>query len=392
MWKRALLFLLAVPVVGVALLSITGHAYILTALSRTYLKGHPTANIDDHRFFDTRTISAGQPSTWEVHEDAIRDNLPPELTAYMRDNRAVAFLAIYQGKIFAEHYESPYNARSRTNSFSMAKTVVTLLLGRAIEEGLISELDQPLVTLLPEFADDPLAANATIGSLSTMTSGYDWDEHYYSPFSPTVALLYSHDVSGFLFDRRFSHEPESHYYYSSASTQLLGISLDRALKKRDPDATLSGFLSETLWAPLGMNDDAVWHLDGKGMELGYCCLNTNARNYAKLGQLMLQNGRWGDQQLVPEKFVDKMRTPAAVDYYGYSTWINSDNNPPFYAFRGHLGQYIVVVPDHDLVLVRLGHQHPEVPSGKASALPFYIGQILPLLPATESSTPKDKDS
>ncbi|MEL7313197.1 MAG: serine hydrolase, partial [Pseudomonadota bacterium] len=126
MLKKLLLFILALPVIGVALLSITGHAYILTALSRTYLQGHPTANIDDHQFFDTRTIAAGNAQPWEPHPEAIGAELPAELTAFMAENDAVAFVAIHNGQLFAEYYVPPYDAQSRTNSFSMAKTVVTL--------------------------------------------------------------------------------------------------------------------------------------------------------------------------------------------------------------------------------------------------------------------------
>ncbi|MEL6367822.1 MAG: serine hydrolase [Pseudomonadota bacterium] len=389
MIKRILVVLLSLPLLGVALLSVTGHGYILTAVSRTYLKGHPTANIDDHQFFETRTIRASDPEPWPLHPESIGDDLPQPLLDYMDKNEAVAFLAIHKGQVFAEYYEPPYDARSRTNSFSMAKTVITMLLGIAIDEGFVSGLDQPITTLLPEFSDDPLAENATIGSLSSMTSGYDWDEHYYSPFSPTVALLYSHDVGKFILNRGFSHEPETHFYYSSASTQLLTLSLERALRKQDPSLSVSEYLSRKLWQPLGMNDDAVWHLDGTGMELGYCCLNTNARNYAKLGQLMLQHGMWNGEQLLPRDFVERMRTPGKVEYYGYSTWIHYDNDPEFYAFRGHLGQYIVVVPEKDLIIVRLGHQHPVPPNGTYSGLPFYIDQIVPLLPedASEAAAP-----
>lgn len=381
MIKKFLLTITAVIAIAITALYLTGHGYIMTAISRTYLKGHPTANIDDHPYFDTRRINAADPQPWPLHPAQIGDALPEALVQHMADNQAVAFLVIHEGKLFAERYVAPYDDRSRTNSFSMAKTVVTMLLGLAIEDGYIDSLDQPLIELLPEFADDPKAQQATIGSLSTMTSGFDWDEHYYSPFSPTVALLYSNNVGRFLLKRSFSHDPEEHFYYSSASTQLLAMSIERALTKNDPSLTLSEYLSRKLWQPLGMNDAALWHLDGTGMELGYCCLNTNARNYAKLGQLMLQGGAWNGEQLIPAAFAERMRTSKAVPYYGYSTWINPQHEPKFYSFRGHLGQYIVVVPEHDLVIVRLGHQHPQTPDGMFSILPKYVDWVVPLLPA-----------
>jgi CubicO group peptidase (beta-lactamase class C family) len=90
------------------------------------------------------------------------------------------------------------------------------------------------------------------------------------------------------------------------------------------------------------------------MELGYCCINTNARNFAKLGQLMLQDGIWNGDTLVSPEYVKMMYEPVFVDYYGYSTWIGVNAPEPFYYFRGHLGQFVIVVPDQNMVVVRLG--------------------------------------
>ena len=129
-----------------------------------------------------------------------------------------------------------------------------------------------------------------------MTSGYDWEEDYYSPFSPTVELLYGDDVSEFVLGGHFSKPEGAEYYYSSAGTQLLAVLITRAIKLQNPSATLSSYLSKKLWQPLGMNSDGRWHLDDSGMELAFCCLNSNARNYAKLGQLMLQDGQWLGEQ------------------------------------------------------------------------------------------------
>ena len=111
---------------------------------------------------------------------------------------------------------------------------------------------------------------------------------------------------------------------------------------------------------MGMNDDGVWHTDEQGMELAYCCLNTNARNYLKFGMLMLANGKWGNRQLIPSSFVQQMIQPGMEEYYGLSTWLGLSHDPAFYHFSGHLGQYIVVVPEKQLIIVRLGErQNPD---------------------------------
>ena len=191
--KKFIFGLSALPVIAALALLLSGHGYFFTAIARTYLAGHPTANIDDHAVFETRRIAAGTPAPWPQHPN-YRDALPPALSESLLAGDAAAFLVVHNGELLAEAYFQGYTDTSRTNSFSMAKTVLTMLFGRAIEEGLIDGVDTPLIEWLPEFSDDPLGRQATLGSLSTMTSGYDWDEHYYSPFSPTVKLLYGDDV------------------------------------------------------------------------------------------------------------------------------------------------------------------------------------------------------
>ncbi len=295
-------------------------------------------------------------------------------------NGAVAFLVAHKGKLLAEHYMQGYGPDSKTNSFSMAKTIVTLLVGAAIEDGAISGWDQNITSLIPEFAADPLGKKASIGSFSKMTSGYDWDEHYYSPMSPTAELYYTDDVTEFVLGRGFSHEPDSLHYYSSASTQVLSVALLRALQKSGAANTLSEYLSQKFWIPLGMNADGLWHTDNSGMELGYCCVNTNARNFAKLGQLLLQKGQWRGEQLLPERFVEQITQPVMEPDYGYSTWLSYIKDPKFFAFRGHLGQYIVIAPEHDLVVVRLGTGTTSSDDpGKEATLRSYVEQAIELV-------------
>ena len=377
---RVLAGLLGLLVVLWAAVYLTGNQFLLTAFQRTYLVGNSTANINDHNVFATRTIRSGVAQPWPMAEAGLQP-LPAELNTFISDNDAIAFLVLHRGEVVAEQYLQGYTADSRTNAFSMAKTVLTLLLGIAIEEGYIEGLEQPLLDWLPEFAADPLARTATIGSLSSMTSGYEWDEEYYSALSPTVKLVYGDVVTDFVVNGSFSKPPESYFYYSSASTQLLAVALTRALQQVDPAATLSDYLSQKLWQPMGFDADGLWHLDNSGMELAFCCINTSARNFARFGQLMLQDGQWQGQQLVPAGFVEAMRTVRGAPDYGLSTWINAENEPAFYALRGHLGQYVVVVPDHDLVIVRLGESRNREPDTMQEVLPFYIEQALKLLPA-----------
>lgn len=368
-----LLFIILAMVIG---LYATGNEYILTGISRTYLKGNTTANIDDYKAFYTRVIETSDPQPWVKHPDYNPNLMTEEFVEELDEDDGIAFLVVKDGKLMYEKYLEDYNDRSKTNSFSMAKTMLTMMIEKAIEEGYISGWDAPLVDYLPEFKDDPKGNHATIKSLSTMTSGYNWDEQYYSPFSPTVELLYGDDVKSFLLERDFSHEPDTYHYYSSASSELLAIILDRALKKKNPEMTISQYFSEKFWKPLGMNDDALWHLDDNGMELAFCCVNTNARNFAKLGQLLLQDGKWKGTQLIDSAFVAKMHTPGMVNYYGLATWINPIEAPYNYSYRGHLGQHIIIVPEEEMVIVRLGTDRGKWKDKTDLEHEYYIDEVL----------------
>lgn len=378
MFKRIVLGLITLVVASAALAYLTGNGFLITALQRTYMQGHNTANINDHTAFDVNLVKTATPAPLPKSPAYNLKPLPEEFRANLEKFKTAAFLVIKNGEILAEHYMNGYDDRSKTNSFSMAKTVTTMLVGIAIEEGYIESLEQPLTDWLPEFNDDPLAQAATVGQLSLMNSGYEWTEHYYSPFSPTVELLYGPDVSDFLLQGHFSAEPGSFWEYSSASTQLLGIVLKRALEAGGRDITISEYLSEKIWQPMGMNDDALWHTDEQGLEFVYCCLNTNARNYAKLGLLMLANGKWNKQQLVPAAFVQRMITPVGKPYYGLSTWLGLEYNPAHYHFSGHLGQYIINVPEYDMVIVRLGETRDDSIDFRTEELPIYVEQALDL--------------
>lgn len=374
--KKITVGLLVLILLAIALLYATGNSFILTALQRTYLAGEVTANINDAKSFKTNVIATSTAKAIPNHPSYNSKSLSQDFESELKTLGAAAFLVVKDGQVIFEDYYTGYNNRSKTNSFSMAKTVTTILLGIAIEEGYVRDLDQPIIDFLPEFKDDPIGKTATVRQLSLMNSGYDWDESYYTPFSPTVQLYYDDDVSEFVLNRHFSAEPGTFWEYSSASTELLGIFLLRALQKSGAAMTLSEYLSEKVWKPMQMNDDALWHTDNQGMELTYCCLNTNARNYAKLGLLTMNKGQWNGQQLIPAAFVAEMIKPEGQPFYGLSTWLSDDQSPAFYAFNGHLGQFIISVPEHNMVVVRLGEKTHPSNSLMRETLPRLIDEAL----------------
>ena len=362
---RIIFWFLTVMLLFIAGLYITGHGYIIPAFRFTYLKGYTTAHIDDHTDFKNRVIKAGTPQSWPMHELYNRIQLSDTLRKELEDFRSIGFAIFIDGKILYEEYWDGYSDQSLTNSFSMAKTATTLLVGKAIEQGYIKSLDQPITDFLPEFLNDPLGKLCTIGHLSSMRSGFDWTEDYKLPFNPTTEAYYGNDIERMLLKRKFTERPGGHFRYCSADTQLLAIILKRATGRN-----LADYLSEEFWKPMGMEQDALWSLSGE-IEKSFCCINSNVRDFAKLGQLLLQKGSWNGLQLLDTTFVERMITADASAFnlgepreYGYSVWIDDLHQPAFYAFLGHLGQRIIIVPDENAVIVRLGKEEDQRPLGK----------------------------
>ncbi|MBH0005302.1 serine hydrolase domain-containing protein [Psychrobacter sp. SWN149] len=364
---RILFKWIVLPIIGLLVvislgLVVTGNAYIFRGLQLTYFKGEATANIDDYVDFDNRTIRSKDPIKWDKDPSFEQIKLTPTLQNALDTDQTVAFAIIKDGKLLYENYWQSYSSDSHTNSFSMAKTVTTMLYLKAVEDGYIDSIDEPITTWLPEYVDNQYAQNCTLADLSAMTSGYDWTEDYYFPINPTAESYYGHDLVKQMVNRDFKEACGGQFEYSSGDTQMLGIALSRALEPHG--YTISSYLEEKFWQPLGMEGDAYWSLDGsKNIEKVYCCLNASALDFAKFGQLLLNGGEWQGEQLLSKAHVEWMITPNAAAFtegqaqvYGHSVWTDMDSPIPFYAMLGHLGQRVLVLPEGNAIIVRLGKQ------------------------------------
>ena len=272
LFKWIVLPILALLIIISLGLVVTGNGYIFRGFQLTYLKGEATANIDDYVDFDNRTIRAGDTLAWEKHPSFGQVTLTPTLQNALDTDQTVAFAIIKDGKLVYENYWQGYDANSHTNSFSMAKTVTTMLYLKAVEDGYIASVNEPITTWLPEYADNEYAQNCTLADLSAMTSGYDWTEDYYFPINPTAESYYGYDLVKQMLNRDFVAPCGGQFDYSSGDTQLLGIALTRALEPHG--FTVSSYLEEKFWQPLGMQNEGYWSLDGSAnIEKVYCCLN-----------------------------------------------------------------------------------------------------------------------
>lgn len=355
--KKTLQFIGALLLLAIALLYIFDYEYILKGIRVVYLTGHKTAYIDDTPHFDTHTIKKGNTQEWPLHENYNKAEPTEALKQINKDLGTTAFLIIKNDSIYYENYAENYSAESQTNSFSMAKSITSALLFKAIDEGLIGSLDTKVNSILPEVQGE-FANELTVGDLSSMSSGLNWNENYTSPFSVTARAYYHNNIRELIVGLEVVEKPGQSFNYLSGATQMLGMVLEKATKQ-----TLSNYLSTSFWQPMGMHSDALWQVDSaeSGLEKVYCCIASNARDYGRFGQLWLHNGLWNGQQLISKNLAEIAQQPRFKEnpVYGYGLWVSDYRNKKISYMRGILGQYVICIPEDNLMVVRLGHKRIE---------------------------------
>lgn len=364
-------------VAGAAAAYFFGYDYLFSGISKTYLKGKSSAYIDDGNLFPSNPIATEEPRLWEEDSDYNKKELPKHLVENLKHSKTAAFVVVRNGKILHEQYWDGYNQLSQTNSFSIAKAVTVMLLGKSLEEGLIHNVDEKISDFYTEFKEKPFGNTVTLKNLAQMEAGLDWDENYNSPFLPNAKAYYGKSLVKAVFSRKFKEIPGTRFEYQSGATQLLGFALKKALKQ-----PLANYLSEKFWIPLGMEQNAKWSTDNHGMEKTYCCIHSNARDFAKLGQLFLDDGKVGDLQILNSDFIEQMRTPTekSENIYGMGLWINHDNPVKHYYFLGLQGQYIIMVPEHNMVIVKTGSyvNNPKNDRGRPDQVKFLVNETVQL--------------
>ena len=352
-------------------LYISKYNYLLSAISKIYLTRHRTAYLDDYKKFDTRILSASKsPQAWPLHSAYNTIPVSNALEAYHQDTQTVAFLVIKNDSIIHETYYDDYGPASKSNSFSVVKSMIAALLGKAIDQGYIKNLDQKVIDFLPDLKG-PYADQVTVGDLASMASGLQWSEKYYSVFSVTTAAYFVSDLAKTMMEQPINSPPGKAFKYSSGTTQLLGMVLREATSKN-----LTDYLYESFWNPMGAEAKAVWQVDSeeKGLEKAYCCLASNARDFARFGKLYKSYGKWNGQTLLDSAYVAKSMQPrfAESPEYGYGWWLEKYKDQNVFMMRGHLGQYVIVFPKEDLIVVRLGHKKGKPIAGNPYTEDIYV--------------------
>ncbi len=212
------------------------------------------------------------------------------LETLSRMHKTISFLVIRNDTLLYEYYAAPNTDTTLVSSFSMVKPMVSTLVGIAIDEGKIGSVEDYLVDYLPEYKDRIGWDKIKIRNLLHHTSGIRFSDGKFSLTSDNAKYYWGHNLREEVLEAELEFPPDTQFKYSSINTQLLGIILERVT-----GCTLSKYLEEKLWKPLGMEAPASWSLDGKdenAIEKAFCCLQARTIHFAKFGRLYLNNGNW----------------------------------------------------------------------------------------------------
>ncbi len=273
---------------------------------------------------------------------------------YLEHSPTVAFLIVRNDSLLYERYFDGYEKNSTVASFSMAKSYISALVGVAIQEGKIRSEEDKVIDYIPELKKNTGWEKVTIRHLLQMSSGVGFSEAYNTPFSGAATIYYGRNLRKKLLNLKIVKDPMSGFEYKSINTQLLGLVLEKAT-----GVSVTEYLDEKIWKPLGMEFEASWSIDkqNNGLEKTFCCINAKARDFAKFGRLYLNKGSWNGTQIISRNWVEKStavnKDSGAAWFYNRQWWIGAEAYGDFSAI-GHLGQYIYVQPKKNLLIVRLG--------------------------------------
>ena len=275
-----------------------------------------------------------------------------DVDAYMKDQRTAGLVIIQDGKIRLEKYGLGFSGNGRWTSFSVAKSFTSTLVGAAIKDGYIKSIDDKVSDYIPDLKGS-VYDDVTIKQLLTMTSGVKWNEDYADPKSD-VALFNAHkaepDVDVTVsYMRKLKREvpPGTKWVYKTGETNLIGVLVSSATKKN-----LSDYLSEKIWRPFGMEQDASWLLGSTGHEISGCCLQASTRDFARFGLFILGGGIAEGKSVLPDGWIaaattKQSDTDKAEVGYGYQWWIMDHGS---YTARGIFGQGIFIDPKRKLII------------------------------------------
>ena len=304
------------------------------------------------KIFWTRTVTAGDAAyplpyaKVDLDDTVIRSgDAAMTVDAYFKQQAVAGLLVIKDGKILYERYGLGNDADSKWISYSVAKSVVSMLIGAAIQDGYIKSVDESVTTYLPRLTGSAYDG-ASIANLLQMASGVAWNEDYADPNSDVATASWETvSLYDFLAEKPRVAEPGATFNYNTAETNLAGTLLRSAIGNN-----LSIYLSEKIWRPFGMEADATWNLtEPGGGEFGGCCINATLRDYGRIGLFALANGRLADgTEVLPAGWMDASTQPSeGYGGYGYFWWLDG---PGAFSASGIFGQGIYINRAENVVI------------------------------------------
>ena len=350
--KKILKWTLIVLGVLILLIYIFNIDYIFKGVRTIYFTGNNTAFISDYEYFDNKEIRSANPQPWALHKQYNTIDESDKLKELNDERKTKSFLVIKNDSILFEKYYDGHKQTDISNSFSVAKSIVTSMMGKAIMEGKIKSLNQPVSDFFEEYKDG-IASELTVGDLASMSSGMKWNEKYYSVINITSESYFTDDLRSVILRQEIENKPGQAFRYSSGDTQLLAMVIEKAT-----GTSLSDYMSQKFWSPMGAETIALWQIDSKesGMEKAYCCIAATARDFARFGKLYIDKGKWGDTEILDPSFVELSLKPVFDDspFYGYGWWLYEYEGKKVFTMNGHRGQFVISFPDENIIIVRQG--------------------------------------
>ena len=319
-----------------------------------------------------------------------RDNPPADVDDFLSRHRNTGLLIIREDTVLYERYQYDRTPEHRFQSFSMAKTVVAMLVGIAIAEGRIGSVDDLVKQYIPLLEGHPYG-ETRLQDLLTMSSGvafreeYDGEDDIADLGRRTLGKQSAGGVASILPFRKRNIDPGTRFRYSSGDTQVLGLALRAAVGK-----PLADYLSEKIWQPMGAEADATWQVDAGGHETGYMGINATLRDWGRLGMLLAHDGALNGKQIIPAEWVKEMTTPkyrhlmvgvaTKNNGYGYQTWL-IDPGKRYFALLGVRGQAVFVDPETRTVVVHTAaHATHRDLASRAEQFSLFYGVLNSLKP------------
>lgn len=363
--------LLLIGLVGLAVVVLGAWSIFIGPTSVWRVLTHGTTTVWDHLEYPGRElVPSASPDPWPAAADAMSlpdvvvEGATVPLESVFADRGTLAFVVVDDGELTYEWYAPGHGPATPSMVFSVTKSIFSLLLGAAVDDGVIGSAAGPVTRWVPELADRGFDG-VTLEDLLRMDSDMDYVEGD-NPFGVHVEFNYTPDLTDAILALRVRDDPDPEFRYKSGDNALLGLALDRALG----DKTITGYLGERLWGPLGAENSGMWSTDREGgLERTWCCLALTARDLARFGQLVLDEGRWGGEQLLSATWLEASFEPGydadrwPTDFedsplanYAYQWWLTEDA----WVALGKGGQYLYVDPVRRVVIVRLGENQGDL--------------------------------